>query len=60
VEEEPRQTASHDARGISTIRFWIATAVVILVVIAVWKFIDYRMRPPPPPLHNVVTPATTP
>jgi len=28
-------------------------------VIAVWKFIDYRMRPPPPP-HNVVTPGTTP
>ncbi|HEV3148571.1 MAG TPA: hypothetical protein VGZ24_07960 [Chthoniobacterales bacterium] len=59
MEEEPRQTASHDARGTSTTRFWIATAVVILVVIAVWKFIDYRMRPPPPPPHNVVTPATT-
>ena len=31
-----------------TIRRWIATAIVVLVVVAVWKFIDYRMQPPPP------------
>jgi hypothetical protein len=30
-------------------RFWIATLLTILLVIAVWKIIDYRMRPPPPP-----------
>jgi hypothetical protein len=28
-------------------RQWIATAIVILVVAATWKFIDYRMQPPP-------------
>jgi hypothetical protein len=27
----------------------LATIVVILTVLAVWKFIDYRMQPPPPP-----------
>jgi hypothetical protein len=27
----------------------LATLVVILTVAAVWKFIDYRMQPPPPP-----------
>jgi hypothetical protein len=31
------------------VRRRIATIVVILVVIAVWKFIDWRMQPPPPP-----------
>jgi hypothetical protein len=46
------------SRTAGKIRLWVATAIVILVVLAVWKFIDYRMRPPPP--HNVVTPATTP
>jgi len=59
VEEKARQGASRNARRTSAAPFWIATAVVILVVIAVWKFIDYRMRPPPPP-HSVVTPATNP
>jgi hypothetical protein len=33
------------------LRLWVATLVVIIVVVAVWKFVDYRMRPPvPPPL----------
>jgi hypothetical protein len=40
------------------IRYWIATAIVILVVIAVWKFIDYRTQPPPPP--NPIAPAKVP
>jgi len=31
------------------IRLWIATVGVIVLIVAVWKFIDYRMRPPPPP-----------
>jgi hypothetical protein len=48
----------HGGEG-STIRFWLATAAVILIVIAVWKFIDYRMRPPPPP-NKVVTPVPPP
>lgn len=39
----------------STIRFCIATVVAVLTVIAVWKFIDYRTQPPPPP--NPLAPA---
>jgi hypothetical protein len=42
-----------------SIRAWVATAVVVLVVIAVWKFIDWRMQPPPPP-HPVVAPTPPP
>jgi hypothetical protein len=30
-------------------RRWMAALAVILLVLAVWKFIDYRMQPPPPP-----------
>jgi len=40
-------------------RLWVATVAVVLVVIAVWKFIDYRMQPPPPP-HKVAAPAKAP
>ena len=47
----------HVERG-RMIRYWIATAIVILVVLAVWKFIDYRTQPPPPP--NPVAPAKAP
>jgi len=50
---EPRE-----AGRTSTIRLCVATALVILVVIATWKFIDYRMQPPPPP--NPVAPVKTP
>jgi hypothetical protein len=50
---------SRDARGRSSIRLWIATVAVILVVIAVWKFIDYRMQPPPPP-NKVIVPVPPP
>ena len=39
---------SKGAGPLSTWRLWLATAAVIILVIAVWKFIDYRMRPPPP------------
>jgi hypothetical protein len=39
-------------------RLWFATIATILLLIAVWKFIDYRMRPPPPsaPLTQSVKP----
>lgn len=37
----------------------IATLLVVLVVIAVRKFIDWRMRPPPPP-NKIVFPVPTP
>jgi len=40
-------------------RLWIATGAVIMVVIAVWKYIDYQTQPPPPPT-NVATPAPVP
>jgi hypothetical protein len=30
-------------------RSWLATAAVILLVLVVWKLVDYRMQPPPPP-----------
>ena len=38
----------------SRVRFWIVTAIVILVVVAVWKFIDLRTQPPPPPAAQKV------
>jgi hypothetical protein len=44
---------------VKSLRYWIATIGVILIVIAVWKFIDYRMRPPPPP-NKIVIPVPTP
>jgi hypothetical protein len=33
----------------SRVREIIATLVVVLLVIAVWAIIEYRMQPPPPP-----------
>jgi hypothetical protein len=42
-----------------TLRHWIATIVVIIVVLAVWKFIDWRMQPPPPP-NKIVIPVPAP
>ena len=30
-------------------RMIFATIVIILVVLCVWKIIDYRTQPPPPP-----------
>jgi hypothetical protein len=29
-------------------RRWLAALAIILLVLAVWKFIDWRMQPPPP------------
>ena len=40
---DERETAPTRARML------IATVVVILTIVAVWKFIDYRTQPPPPP-----------
>ncbi|HEY6206354.1 MAG TPA: hypothetical protein VIW21_09340 [Chthoniobacterales bacterium] len=39
------------------LQFWIATIAVILAVIAVWKYIDYRTQPPPPP-NKVAAPSS--
>ena len=37
----------------------VATLVAIFVVLAVWKFIDWRMQPPPPP-NKVTIPVPAP
>jgi hypothetical protein len=34
-------------------RTLFASAFVALTVIGVWKFIDYRMQPPPPPVNVI-------
>jgi hypothetical protein len=39
---QPRSTTSRS-------RTILALIVVALTIIAVWKFIDYRTQPPPPP-----------
>jgi hypothetical protein len=40
--------------GIPTrVRAFVASAFVVLTVIGVWKFIDYRTQPPPPPAVTV-------
>jgi hypothetical protein len=41
---------------VSAIRRWVAAIVVLLLVLAVWKVIDWRMRPPPPPTPSVALP----
>ena len=39
----------------------IAAFLAIVLVVAVWKFIDWRMQPPPPPNKIVIpVPAPTP
>jgi hypothetical protein len=50
---------SKGAGPLPTWRLWIATAAVIILVIAVWKFIDFRMQPPPPP-GEISASTTTP
>jgi hypothetical protein len=35
--------------AVSNRRAWLATVAVIVLVLLVWKLIDYRMQPPPPP-----------
>ncbi len=37
-------------------RMIFATLVVIVVVLCVWKLIDYRTQPPPPPNPIGATP----
>jgi hypothetical protein len=37
-------------------RMIFAFVVVIVVVLGVWKFIDYRTQPPPPPNPIGATP----
>ncbi len=34
-----------------------ATIATLLVVVIVWKVIDYRTQPPPPPVHASTAPA---
>ena len=34
-------------------RAFFAGVFVVLTVIGVWKFIDYRTQPPPPPIVTV-------
>jgi hypothetical protein len=36
-------------RSPTRLRLIVATVVAILTVLAVWKVIDYRSQPPPPP-----------
>jgi hypothetical protein len=36
-------------------RAFFASAFVVLTVVGVWKFIDYRTQPPPPPPQAVTS-----
>jgi hypothetical protein len=40
------------ARAPTRMRMIVAGLIVIALVAIVWKVIDYRMRPPPPP-HKI-------
>lgn len=45
------------AATVNKTRAWVATLVVVIVILVVWKFIDWRTRPPlPPPLPPDPTP----
>ncbi len=37
----------------------VAAIITALLVLVVWKFIDWRMTPPPPP-NSITTPAAKP
>jgi hypothetical protein len=41
------------ASTVSAARLWIATVAVIILVVVVWKIIDFGMEPPPPPAGEV-------
>lgn len=43
-----------DPAAPSRTRLIVAGIVVALIVLAVWKVIDYRQEPPPPPAHSEV------
>jgi hypothetical protein len=40
----------------SAFRRWIAAVVVLLLILGIWKIIDWRMQPPPPPTPAVSLP----
>jgi hypothetical protein len=40
----------------SAFRRWIAAFAVLLLIVLVWKIIDWRMQPPPPPVPAVSLP----
>jgi len=37
----------------------VAAIITVLLVLLVWKFIDWRMTPPPPP-NSIPTPTAKP
>jgi hypothetical protein len=41
------------------IRQVVAAVITALLVLAVWKFIDWQMTPPPPP-NSIANPAPKP
>ncbi len=41
--------ASEEPGGLTRGRIVVATLVVVFTVLTVWKVIDYRTTPPPPP-----------
>jgi hypothetical protein len=47
------ETERGDSLAPTRARLILATIIVILTVAAVWKFIDYRMQPPPPPDRQI-------
>ena len=50
--QEPASGEVRPTRG----RMIFATIVVIATILCVWKIIDYRSQPPPPPNPVGVTP----
>jgi hypothetical protein len=50
--DEPRSGEVQPTRG----RMILATVVTLAIVLCVWKLIDYRTQPPPPPNPIGATP----
>jgi hypothetical protein len=44
---------------LTSTRQLVAAIVTALLALAVWKFIDWRMTPPPPP-NRIATPTAAP
>ena len=40
----------------SAVRRWIAAFVLALLIVVIWRIIDWRMQPPPPPTPAVSLP----